>query len=327
MQQRKVIALLGSWLAVCSSITPAAAQTVPIIGFLNSGSREPFTKHLAAFHQGLSETGYNKDRNVAIEYRWAEGQYDRLRALAADLVRLKPALLVATGGATSEQAARAESASIPILVVTGSDPSRLDVQARSRAGARNVTGVSVYHTQLSAKRLDFLRELTPRATKLALLVNPKGVLTDIETREIETAAHDAGLQLIVLRATTESEFAPAIAAAVREGADSLLVSADAFFTSRRAQIVALASQHSLRAAYPWREYVEAGGLLSYGPKLADAYRDIGLYAGRILKGATLASLPLQGPRKFELMINLRTAKELGVTVSPMLLARTDAVIE
>jgi putative ABC transport system substrate-binding protein len=275
----------------------------------------------------LSEAGYVKDRNVAIEYRWAEGQYDRLRALAADLVRLKPALLVATGGATSEQAARAESASIPILVVTGSDPSRLDVQARSRVGARNVTGVSVHHAQLSVKRLDFLRELTPSATKLALLVNPKGVLTDIETREIETAAHDAGLQLIVLRATTESEFAPAIAAAVREGADSLLVSADAFFTSRRTQIVALASQHSLRAAYPWREYVEAGGLLSYGPKLADAYRDIGLYAGRILKGAALSSLPLQGPRKFELMINLRTAKELGVTVSPILLARTDAVIE
>jgi putative ABC transport system substrate-binding protein len=327
MQQLRFIALLGGWLAVCSFITPAAAQTVPIIGFLNSASREPFAPQLAAFHQGLSEAGYVKDRNVAIEYRWAEGQYDRLRALAADLVRLKPALLVATGGATSEQAARAESASIPILVVTGSDPSRLDVQARSRVGARNVTGVSVHHAQLSVKRLDFLRELTPSATKLALLVNPKGVLTDIETREIETATHDAGLQLIVLRATTESEFAPAIAAAVREGADSLLVSADAFFTSRRTQIVALASQHSLRAAYPWREYVEAGGLLSYGPKLADAYRDIGLYAGRILKGAALSSLPLQGPRKFELMINLRTAKELGVTVSPMLLARTDAVIE
>jgi ABC-type uncharacterized transport system substrate-binding protein len=325
MQRRKFIALLGVGLAVWSFITPAAAETVPIIGFLNSGSREPFTKQLAAFHQGLSEAGYVKDRNVAIEYRWAEGRYDRLQALAADLIRLKANIIVATGGATSEQAARAQSATIPILVVTGSDPVQL--AAHPRLGRRNVTGVSVHHSQLGAKRLDFLRELAPTGAKLALLLNPNQFLAETETRDIEAAARDAGLQLLVFNASAESEIAPAIAAAVQGGADLLLVSADSFFTSRRAQIVALAAKHALRAAYPWREYVEAGGLMSYGPRLSDCYRDIGLYAGRVLKGAAPADLPIQGPRKFELMINLRTAKELGLTVPPVLLARTDEVIE
>jgi ABC-type uncharacterized transport system substrate-binding protein len=325
MRRQELIALLGGWLAVWSFITPAIAQTVPIIGFLNSGSREPFTKQLAAFHLGLSETGYSKDRNVAIEYRWAEGQYDRLQVLAADLVRLKANMIVATGGATSEQAARAQSETIPILVVSGSDPAQLGAHAGQ--GRRNVTGVSVHQTQLAVKRLDVLRELVPRPAKLAFLVNPDGVLFDVETRSIETAAREAGLQMLVLKASAESDFERAISAAVREGADTLLVSADSFFTGRRAQIVALAAQHALRAVYPWREYVEAGGLMSYGPRLSDAYREIGLYAGRVLKGAAPADLPIQGPRKFELMINLRTANELGVTMPLMLLARADAVIE
>jgi ABC-type uncharacterized transport system substrate-binding protein len=326
MQQQKFIALLGVGLAIWSLITPAAAQTVPIIGFLNSASREPFAPQLAAFHQGLSEAGYVKDRNVAIEYRWAEGRYDRLQALAADLIRLKANMIVATGGSTTEQAARAQSETIPILVVTGSAPGQLG-DANSRPRQRNVTGVSVHHSQLAVKRLDVLRELVPRPAKLAVLVNPNGVLTDIETRSVEAAARETGLQVLILKASVDSEFEPAIAAAVRGGADSLLVSADAFFTSRRAQIVALAAQYALRAVYPWREYVEAGGLMSYGPRLSDVYRNIGLYAGRVLKGAAPADLPIQAPQKFDLMINLRTAQELGLTVPLVLLARADAVIE
>jgi ABC-type uncharacterized transport system substrate-binding protein len=327
MRRQKFIALLGGCLAVWPFITPATTQPVPIIGFLNSASREPFTKLLAAFHQGLSEAGYNKDRNVAIEYRWAEGQYDRLRPLAADLVRLKANMIVATGGATSEHAARAESETIPILVVTGSELVQLSGDGNFRPRQRNVTGVSVYHSQLAVKRLDVVRELIPRPAKLAVLVNPHAQLTDIETRNVETAAREPGLQLLVLKASRESEFAPTIAAAARDGAELLLVSADSFFTSRRAQIVALAAQHALPAVYPWREYVEAGGLMSYGPRLSDAYRDVGVYAGRVLKGAAPADLPIQGPRKFELMINLRTAKELGLTMPLVLLARADAVIE
>jgi len=328
MPRKKLIALLGGSLALSAWMTSASTQTMPVtpvIGFLNSGSPEPFTRQLAAFHHGLSTAGYNKDRNVAIEYRWAEGRYDRLQALAADLIRLKANMIVATGGATSEYAARAQSGTIPILVVSGSDPAQL--AAHSGQGRRNVTGISVHHSQLAVKRLDVLRELVPSPAKLAVLVNPNGVLTDIETRNVETAARETGVQLLVLKASTDSEFEPAIAAAVREGADSLLVSADSFFTSRRAQIVALAAQYALRAVYPWREYVEAGGLMSYGPRLSDVYRNIGLYAGRVLKGAAPADLPIQAPQKFDLMINLRTAKELGVTVPLVLHARADAVIE
>jgi putative tryptophan/tyrosine transport system substrate-binding protein len=327
MRRQELIALLGGSLALWAWITPALTQTMPIIGFLNNGSPEPFTRQLEAFHQGLSAAGYNKDRNVAIEYRWAEGRYDRLQALAAELIGLNAKIIVATGGATTEQAARAQSATIPIVVVTGSDPDQVGAGANPRLGRRNVTGVSVHHAELAAKRLDVLRELVPRPAKLAYLLNPNQALAEIETRTVEAAARETGVNLLILKASTQSELAPAIAAAVREGADSLLVSADTFFTSNRDQIVALAAKHALRAAYPWREYVEAGGLMSYGPRLSEVYREIGLYAGRVLKGTAPADLPVQGPRKFELMINLRTAKELGVTVPLVLLARTDAVIE
>jgi putative tryptophan/tyrosine transport system substrate-binding protein len=325
MQRWGFIALVGGWLAASPFVAPAPAETVPVIGFLNSTSRDPFTQQLAAFHRGLRETGYIEGRNIAIEYRWAEGRYDRLRTLAADLVRLKAALIVATGGTTPEHAARAESATIPIVVVSGSDPVQLRVEASARPG--NVTGVTVYHTQLAVKRLDFLRELAPRVSKLAFLVNPDLVLTAIETRDVEAAARDAGLQLLVIKASAESELAPAIAAAVQDGADTFLVSADPFFTSRRAQIVALAARHALRALYPWREYVEAGGLMSYGPRLSEAYHNVGVYAGRILKGATPAELPIQLPQKFEFVLNLRTAKALGLAIPPLLLARTDDAIE
>jgi ABC-type uncharacterized transport system substrate-binding protein len=326
-RQRLTGLLVVSWLATWAFAASAPAQTVPVIGFLSSGSRDPFAQQLAAFHRGLNETGYAEDRNIAVEYRWADGRYDRLPVLAADLVRHKVALIVATGGNSAARAASAEAATIPTLVVSGSDPVQFGVEARTRPGPRNVTGVTVYHSQLAVKRLEFLRELMPKAAQLAFLVNPNGVLTTVETRDVEAAARDVGLKVLVLNAGAESELTPAIAAAARERVDMLLVSADAFFTSRRAQIVALATEHALPAIYPWREYVQAGGLMSYGPRLSDVYLDIGRYAGRILNGATPASLPIQVPRKFELIINLRTATALGVDVSPVLLARIDEAIE
>jgi putative ABC transport system substrate-binding protein len=327
MQWWKFTALVMGGLATWAFVWPVSAQTVPIIGFLNSASRDPFAQQLAAFHQGLGEAGYAEDRNVAIEYRWADGRYDRLPALAADLVRRKIAMIVATGGTTSALAAAGETATIPILVVSGSDPDQLAMEARARPGPRTVTGATVYHTQLAVKRLDLLRELVPKPAKLAFLVNPNAVLTPIETRDVETAARDAGLQVLVLRASAENEFAPVISEAVQAGADTLLVSADSFFTSQRAQIVALAAQYALRAVYPWREYVEIGGLMSYGPRLSEVYRDVGRYAGRILNGVAPASLPIQVPRKFELTVNLQTARALGLAIPPLLLARIDEAIE
>jgi putative tryptophan/tyrosine transport system substrate-binding protein len=327
MRRREFITLLGGGLAAWPLGGPVPAQAVPVIGFLNSASLDQFTQQLAAFQQGLGEAGYVEGRTVAIEYRGADGHYDRLPALAGDLVRRKVALIVAAGGTISARAARAETATIPILFMSGFNPAQLDTVAGIRRGLGNVTGVSLHTAPLAVKRLEFLRELVPGAANIALLVNPNGSVAEIEARDMENATRDAGLQLSVLRATAESDFVPAFAMSAQQGADTLLVSADAFLTSKRAQIVALAAQHALRAAYPWREYVEAGGLMSYGPRLSDAYRELGRYAGRILKGAAPADLPIQVPRKFELLINLRTAKILGLAVPPLLLARADEVIE
>lgn len=325
MRRREFVTLFGGALATWA-FAPALAQTVPVIGFLNSASRDPFTRQLVAFRLGLGEMGYVEGRNLAIEYRWAEGQYDRLPAMAADLVRRRVALIVAAGGMAAQPAVAATE-TIPLLLVTSSDPERLIVDVGAQPGARNISGVPLYTTLLAPKRLEFLRELVPGVAKPVLLINPGGVSSAVEMKDVEMAARNTGLQLRVISVSAESEFAPALAAAVQAGADSLLVSADPFFTSRRAQLVALAAQHRLLAAYPWREYVEAGGLMSYGPSLSEAYRNIGLYAGRILKGAAPADLPIRVPQKFELMINLRTAKTLGLNVPPMLLARVDEVIE
>jgi putative ABC transport system substrate-binding protein len=327
MRRREFLTLLGSGLAAWPLIAPGSAQTVPVIGFLYGGSRDQVTQQLAAFHQGLREAGYVEGRNVAIEYRFAEGQDDRLPTLAAELVRSRVALIVATGGTKSGQSARAETATIPILFVSGLDPVQLGTMTGLKPGVGNATGVSLYTTPLAAKRLEFLRDLVPGAAKLALLVNPNGPTAEIETSDIETATRNDGLRLIVLKASAESDFAATFASAAQQGADTLLVSADRFFTSQRAEVVALAARYALRAAYPWPEYVEAGGLMSYGPRLTESYREIGRYAGRILKGAAPADLPIQLPRKFELIINLKTAKTQGLTVPPLLLARADEVIE
>ena len=327
MRRRDFIALLGGGLAAWPLMAQAPAQSVPVIGLLGSASRERWTALLAAFHQGLADGGYIEGRNVAIEYRWADGQYDRLPALAADLVRRNVAVLVATGGTMSAQAAKAETTSIPILFVSGFDPNQLATMAGLRRGEGNATGVSLYTTPLTAKRLELLRELVPGTSKIALLVNPAGPMADVEMRDVGGAAHEAGLQLLVLKASTAGEIEAAFASAAQQGINALLVGADVFLSRQRGQLVALAERHAVRAVYPWREYVEIGGLMSYGPRLSEAYREIGRYTGRILKGAAPADLPLQVARKFELIINLKTASSLGLTVPPLLLARADEVVE
>jgi putative ABC transport system substrate-binding protein len=318
MRRREFTAGLSASLAA-----PLAARAqqplVPVIGFLNSGSPGPFAKMLAAFHQGLKDGGYVEGQNVAIEYRWAEGHYDRLSTLAADLVRRRVAVIAATGGTPSARAAKAATTTIPIVFVAA-DPVRDGLVASLNRPGGNVTGVSVFSAELAPKRLQLLRELVPKAGKIAALTNPASM------DEAETLTR-AGLPLLTITAEAESDFEPAFIQAAQQGVEALLVTADPFFNSRRAQIVALAARHSLPAAYPWREYVEAGGLMSYGTNLAGTYRQVGQYVSRVLKGDKPADLPVQNPTKFDLAINLKTAKALGITIPETLLATADEVIE
>src|SRR5580704_8847046 len=318
MRRREFTAGLGASLAA-----PLAARAqqplVPVIGFLNSGSPGPFAKMLAAFHQGLKDGGYVEGQNVVIEYRWAEGHYDRLSTLAADLVRRRVAVIAATGGTPSARAAKAATTTIPIVFVAA-DPVRDGLVASLNRPGGNVTGVSVFSAELAPKRLQLLRELVPKAGKIAALTNPASM------DEAETLTR-AGLPLLTITAEAESDFEPAFIQAAQQGVEALLVTADPFFNSRRAQIVALAARRSLPAAYPWREYVEAGGLMSYGTNLAGTYRQVGQYVSRVLKGDKPADLPVQNPTKFDLAINLKTAKALGITIPETLLATADEVIE
>jgi putative ABC transport system substrate-binding protein len=325
MRRREFITLLGGAAAAWPLAAMAQQPAVPVIGFLSSasfGGQVPI-----AFSKSLNEGGYFEGRNVTVEYRWADGHYNQLPALAADLVRRQVDLIVASGGLVSAMAAKASTTTIPILFVAGFDPVKFGlVTSLSRPGG-NATGVSIYTAELMGKRLQLLYELMPDVRSIALMVNPNSASTEIETNDVEAAARATNLQLLVLKATGESEFDGLFASAVNERVGALLVTADPFFTTRRAQIVALAARHRLPTAYPWREYVEAGGLLSYGPTLTWAYEQIGLYAVRILKGAKPDDLPVQRPRTFELLINLTTANALGLTVPRMILVRADKVIE
>jgi putative tryptophan/tyrosine transport system substrate-binding protein len=318
MRRREFTAGLGA-----SLVAPLAARAqqplVPVIGFLSSQSPGPFAKMLAAFHQGLKDGGYVEGQNVAIEYRWADGRYDQLPALAADLVRRQVAVIAATGGTPSARAANAATTTIPIIFVAA-DPVRDGLVASLNRPGGNVTGVSVFSAELAPKRLQLLRELVPKAGKIAVLTNPA-------TRDDAEAMKRAGVPLLTITAEAESDFEPAFIQAAQQGVEALLVTADPFFNSRRAQIVALAARHSLPAAYPWREYVEAGGLMSYGTSLAGTYRQVGQYVSRVLKGDKPADLPVQNPIKFDLAVNLKTARALGITIPETLLATADEVIE
>jgi ABC-type uncharacterized transport system substrate-binding protein len=328
IRRRDVFALLAGGAAATSIDARAQAPTMPVIGFLSSASPGAFERFLAAFRQGLSQGGYVEDKNVAIEYRWAEGQYDRLSDMAADLVRRRVALITASGGIVSARAAKAATDSIPIIFLSGLDPVQIGWVASLARPGGNLTGVSLYTTELVAKRMQLLRELVPKAETVAFLLNPESVVVgEIEKRDAEAATRAAGVRLLILTATVPSDLDKAFALAVEQQAGALLVTADPFFTSQRTRLVALAARHSIPAAYPWREYAEAGGLMSYGPSIADAYQQVGRYASRILKGMHPSDLPVQLPTKFDLVLNMKTARALGITIPYALLASATAVVE
>ena len=318
-----VIVLLGG--AVFSSREGRTQQR--LIGFLSASSADAYAPFVAAFRSALNEAGYVEGRNLAIEYRWAEGHYDRLPELAADLVRSKPEVIVTSGGDIVIGAAKAAAAEIPIVFTSGGDPvARGFVAGLARPGG-NMTGVSLLVIELVAKRLEFVQELVPDAAGVAGLVNPKNSNAGRNVAALQEAARAKGVQLHIVEASSEGDFETAFASLAALHAGALVVGADPFFNARRSQIVGLAARHSMPAIYEWREFVDAGGLISYGPSLPGVYRQMGAYVGRILGGEKPADLPVVQPTLFELVVNLKTAKTLGLAVPRSILARADEVID
>jgi putative tryptophan/tyrosine transport system substrate-binding protein len=322
INRRELLVLGGS--VIAARAVRAQQKAMPVIGFLSNASPVPAAPSLAAFHRGLSETGYVEEQNLAIEYRGAEGRYDRLPALAADFVSRKVDVIVAQAD-VSALAAKSATSTIPIVFIAG-DPIAVGLVASLARPGGNLTGLSILTIELIPKRFELLSELVPQARSIALLVNPNNAYAERIIRDMQETARAKGVQLHVLKAGAEDEFEGAFASLVRLRAGALFVSPDGFFISRLGQLVALAERHAVPAIYEWREFTAAGGLISYGTSLIGIYCQLGIYTGKVLKGEKPADLPVQ-PTTFELVVNLKTAKALGLTIPPSILARADEVIE
>jgi len=325
MRRREFMGIVGgaaAWPLAVRAQQPA----IPIIGFLSGSSALERAPLLTAFRQGLSEVGYEEGRNVAIEYHFAEGRYDRLPTLAADLVR-RPLVVVFAGDAPSALAAKAATATLPIVFNSGGDVIQIGLVENLRRPGGNITGVNLIAGPLSAKQFALLHELVPKTNTIAFLINPENANAERDTLTVQEAAHLLGIDVVVLRQSTQVGLATVFASIVQEKVGALLINADVFFTSQRDQLVGLAAHHGIPAIYAWREFCEAGGLVSYGPSLTAAYHQCGIYVGKILTGVKPSELPVIQPTKFELVINLKAAKMLGLTVPPTLLAVADDLIE
>jgi len=326
INRREFITLLGGAAVAWPLAARAQQPAMPVIGFLHSSSPEPY--RLRAFRQGLKDAGFIEGENVAIEYRWADSQIDRLPALAAELVQRRVAVIAASGGTPSILAAKAATTTIPIVFALAEDPVRLGLVASLARPSGNLTGINFFGTELAAKRLELLRELVPGAIRIAVLVDPTNATnTETTVRGVEAAARAKGLQIQVLNASNSREVDATFATLASERPDALLVGSTAFLADRRVQLAQLAARHAVPAIYVDRQFAEVGGLMSYGASLGDAFRQVGVYSGRILKGAKPADLPVLQSTKFELVINAPTARMLGLTVPPTLLATADEVIE
>jgi len=335
VRRRGFIALVGGAAAASLLWRPLVARAqqppdrtpMPVIGFLSSRAPDIEAHLVAAFRQGLKDLGYIEHQNVVIEYRWAEGGYEQLPMLAADLVRRQVAVLVTTGGAFSAQAARAATASIPIVFSTGDDPVKLGLVASLNKPGGNATGVAVFVISLLPKRLQLLRELVPTASSIGLLINPTAPAADTQLAEVQEAASTLGVRLDVVYSSTAAEIEQAFSVLAQRRPDALMLGADPFFQVRRDQLVALAARYAIPTMYEFREFVDAGGLISYAPRRTDTMRQLGIYTGRILQGTKPAELPVVQAGKFELVINLKTAKALGLAVPSTILASADELVE
>jgi putative tryptophan/tyrosine transport system substrate-binding protein len=327
MRRREFIALLGGAATTWPLAARAQQPAMPVVGVLSPRSPAVDAPLIAVIRQGLNDTGFFEGRNVTLDYRWADGQYDRLAALAADLVRRQVAVIVAPGGEISAHAAKTATVSIPIVFLVGSDPVRSGLVPSLNRPGGNITGVSSVIFDLEPKRLGLMRELRPNATTIAVLVNPNSPNAEIQVNDIQIAARNVGQQVNFLNASTIREIDAAFARLAQMRVDALLVAADPIFFNRASQLVVLATRHAIPALYSRREFVAVGGLMSYGSTSDESYRTAGVYAGRILKGEKPGDLPIQLPTKFELVINLSTARALGLDVPATLLARADEVIE